>query len=317
MELSLGNKMLLDDYAYENASLPRDSFYFLSSSTFYALYLDIFAHNAMHVPNSFELHFALLESNKVQTNYKVHIEEKENIFSQQSNHSCAQELGITSTSRFQIMSSINTPRSFEESCSCHNQPVETKVCNETNNVFNSRHSIYNMPILMRNDSSHTSFHSIHSLQVDYEGYEPHMNFQEKETLSRIILTSLFLEFIYESNHIVNINILSQDYFHKIFVHDPHRIGYSSAYYFKQSYVINCTYYYYDRIAYWLEDSYREKFLENGKVTITLFVNEDQGDKYNVFPFHFELLQFLLLILDFVFFAGLKLLRWFHWKHDFT
>jgi hypothetical protein len=37
------------------------------------------------------------------------------------------------------------------------------------------------------------------------------------------------------------------------------------------------------------------------------VNEDQEDKYNVFPFHFEVLQFLLLILDFVFFAGLKLL----------
>jgi hypothetical protein len=82
MELSLGNKMLLDDYAYENVSLPRDSFYFLSSSTFYTLYPDIFDHNAMHVPNSFELHFTLLESNKVQTNYKVHIEEKENIFSQ-------------------------------------------------------------------------------------------------------------------------------------------------------------------------------------------------------------------------------------------
>ena len=144
-----------------------------------------------------------------------------------------------------------------------------------------------------------------------------MNSQEEETLSRIILTSPFLEFISESNHIVNINILSQDSFHKIFVHDPHWIGYSSAYSFKQSYVINCAYYYYDRIAYWLEDSYREKFLENGKVTITLFVNEDQEDKYNVFPFHFEVLQFLLLILDFVFFAGLKLLRWFHWKYDFT
>ena len=87
------------------------------------------------------------------------------------------------------------------------------------------------------------------------------------------------------------------------------------YYFNVN--INCTYYYYDRIAYWLEDSYREKFLENGKVTITLFVNEDQGDKYNVFPFHFELLQFLLLILDFVFFAGLKLHEWLHWKYYFT
>jgi hypothetical protein len=60
-----------------------------------------------------------------------------------------------------------------------------------------------------------------------------------------------------------------------------------------------------------------KSFENGKVILTLFVNEDQEDKYNVFPFHFEVLQFLLLIFDFVFFAGLKLLRWFHWKYDFT
>jgi len=76
MELSSRNKMLLRDSACENVSLPRDSFYFLNSSTHYALYHDLFDQNAMHVPNSFKLHFALQESNKVHTNYNVHIEEK-------------------------------------------------------------------------------------------------------------------------------------------------------------------------------------------------------------------------------------------------
>jgi hypothetical protein len=76
MELSSRNKMLLRDSACENVSLPRDSFYFLNSSTHYALYPDLFHHNAMHGPNYFKLHFALKESNKVQTYYNVHIEEK-------------------------------------------------------------------------------------------------------------------------------------------------------------------------------------------------------------------------------------------------
>jgi hypothetical protein len=51
-------------------------------------------------------------------------------------------------------------------------------------------------------------------------------------------------------------------------------------YFEQSYVGNCTYY--DRIAYWMECSYFEKFPENGKVVFTLFVNKYQGGKLNTF-----------------------------------
>jgi hypothetical protein len=46
-----------------------------------------------------------------------------------------------------------------------------------------------------------------------------------------------------------------------------------------------------RIAYWIEDPYFEKFLENGKVILTLFLNEDPEGKYNVFPFYFEVLKF--------------------------
>ena len=48
--------------------------------------------------------------------------------------------------------------------------------------------------------------------------------------------------------------------------------------FEQSYVGNCTYY--DMIENWMECSYLEKFLENGKVVFTLFVNKYQGGKLN-------------------------------------
>jgi hypothetical protein len=61
------------------------------------------------------------------------------------------------------MSSIDPSIYFEESFSCHNQPLETKVCHKTNNVFNFHHSIDNMPILTRNAISHTTIHSIQSL----------------------------------------------------------------------------------------------------------------------------------------------------------
>jgi len=185
------------------------------------------------------------------------------------------------------MSSIDPSRYFEESCSRHNQPLETKVCNDTNNIFNFCHSIDNMPILMRNESSHTSIHSIHSLHVDYEGYEIQMNFQGNEIQSSIMLPSPFLELISESNHIINIKILSLYSFHKIFAHNPHQIGYSSKNSFKQSCVGNCTYQHW--IGDWLEQSYRKKFPENGKIILILFVNKDQEGKYNVFLLYFEVL----------------------------
>jgi hypothetical protein len=76
MKLSSGNKMFFDDSTCENVSSPRDSFYLLNSSTYCCLYPGIFDHNVMHVPNYFELHFALLVSNKVQTNNDAHLEGK-------------------------------------------------------------------------------------------------------------------------------------------------------------------------------------------------------------------------------------------------
>jgi hypothetical protein len=75
--------------------------------------------------------------------------------------------------------------------------------------------------------------------------------------------------------------------------------------------------YNDKIAEWLEDSYRKNVQGNGKVMLALFLNDDDKGKYDVFLSYFDILPFLLLIFDFVFIAGLELLRWLHWKHDFT
>jgi len=75
--------------------------------------------------------------------------------------------------------------------------------------------------------------------------------------------------------------------------------------------------YHDKIAQWLEDSYIEKFQGNGKIMLALFLNNDDKGKYNIFLSFFDVLPSLLVIFDFVPIAGLELLRWLHWKHDFT
>jgi hypothetical protein len=75
--------------------------------------------------------------------------------------------------------------------------------------------------------------------------------------------------------------------------------------------------YHDKIAQWLEDSYIKKFQGNGKIMLTLFLNDDYEGKYDIFMSFFDILPFFLVIFDFVSIAGLELLRWLHWKHDFT
>jgi hypothetical protein len=75
--------------------------------------------------------------------------------------------------------------------------------------------------------------------------------------------------------------------------------------------------YNDRNKEWLEDSYIKNVQGNGKVMLSLFLNDYDKGKYDVFLSYFNILPFLLLIFDFVFIAGLELLRWLHWKHDFT
>jgi hypothetical protein len=69
--------------------------------------------------------------------------------------------------------------------------------------------------------------------------------------------------------------------------------------------------YNDKIAEWLEDSYRKNVQGNGKVMLALFLNDDYKGKYDVFLFNFDTLPFLLLVFNFVFIAGLELLRWLH------
>jgi hypothetical protein len=51
--------------------------------------------------------------------------------------------------------------------------------------------------------------------------------------------------------------------------------------------------------------------------LALFLNDDDKGKYDIFLLFFNILPFLLVIFDLVSIAGLELLRWLHWKHDFT
>jgi predicted AlkP superfamily phosphohydrolase/phosphomutase len=65
--------------------------------------------------------------------------------------------------------------------------------------------------------------------------------------------------------------------------------------------------YNDKIAEWLEDSYKKNVQGNGKVILDLFLNDDYKGKYDVFLSYFDTLPFLLLIFNFVFISRLELL----------
>jgi len=97
---------------------------------------------------------------------------------------------------------------------------------------------------------------------------------------------------------------------------PHNFGKFS----ESSYILPCFCdLYHDIITYWMEGSYIKKFRQNGKDILTLFLSEEHKGKgkYDVFIFISKTLQSILLIGNFFVFAGLELLRWLHWKHDFT
>jgi hypothetical protein len=51
--------------------------------------------------------------------------------------------------------------------------------------------------------------------------------------------------------------------------------------------------------------------------LTLFLDDDYEGKCDMFLSFFDILPFLLVMLDLVSIEGLELLRWLHWKHDFT
>jgi hypothetical protein len=65
--------------------------------------------------------------------------------------------------------------------------------------------------------------------------------------------------------------------------------------------------YNDKIAEWMEDSYKKNVQGNGKVMLALFLNDDDKGKYDIFLSFFDILPFLLVIFDFVSIAGLELL----------
>jgi hypothetical protein len=96
-----------------------------------------------------------------------------------------------------------------------------------------------------------------------------------------------------------------------FPHNPDK-------FFKTTYTHPCHYDpYHDKIAQWLEDSYNKNIRGNGKIMLTLFLDVDYEGKCDMFLSFVDILLFLLIMLDLVFIAGLKLLRWLHWKHDYT
>ena len=95
---------------------------------------------------------------------------------------------------------------------------------------------------------------------------------------------------------------------------PHNLGE----FFITTYTLPCHYdFYHDSIAQWLEDSYNKNIRRNGKSMVTLFLDVDYEGKRDMFLSFVDILPFLLVTLDLVFIAGLELLRWLHWKHDFT
>jgi hypothetical protein len=75
--------------------------------------------------------------------------------------------------------------------------------------------------------------------------------------------------------------------------------------------------YHDKIAQWLEDSYNRNIRGNGKIMLILFLDVDYKGKRDMFLSFVDILPFFLIMLDLVFIAGLELLRWLHWKHDYT
>jgi hypothetical protein len=50
--------------------------------------------------------------------------------------------------------------------------------------------------------------------------------------------------------------------------------------------------------------------------VTLFLDDDYEGKCDMFLSFVDILPFLLVMIDLVSIAGLELLRWLHWKHDF-
>jgi hypothetical protein len=80
-------------------------------------------------------------------------------------------------------------------------------------------------------------------------------------------------------------------------------------FFKLTYTHPCHYDpYYNKIVEWLEDSYNKNIQGNGKIMLTLLLNDDYEGKCDIFLSFFDILPFLLVMFDFVSIAGLELLN---------
>jgi hypothetical protein len=176
------------------------------------------------------------------------------------------------------------------------------------------------------------FHQIHSLHPNF--YDMILEWLEDSYLKNLhnkdkVVLALFLpKYLGSKHHMIFLDPLCEEidehlencqedgaFRHWLMVMSgPHNVDKFS----KLTYTLTCHYdSYHDHIAEWLEDSYIKKFQKNGKVMLILFLNEYIGGKHDIFLFHLQILHSFILIFNFLCHAGLKMLRWLHWKHDFT
>jgi hypothetical protein len=80
-------------------------------------------------------------------------------------------------------------------------------------------------------------------------------------------------------------------------------------FFKPTYTRPCHYDpYHNEIVQWLENSYNKNIQGNGKIMLTLFLDDDFESKCDMFLPFVDILPFLLVMLDLVSITGLDLLR---------
>jgi hypothetical protein len=177
-----------------------------------------------------------------------------------------------------------------------------------------------------------SFHQSHSFHPNF--YDRILDWLEDSYTKNIhnkdkVVLALFLpEYLGSKHHMIFLDSLCEEidehlencqedgaFRHWLMVMlGPHNVDKFS----KLTYTLTCHYdSYHNHIAEWLEDSYIKKFQKDGKVMLILFLNEYIGGKHDIFLFHLQILHSFILIFNFLCHAGLKMLRWLHWKHDFT
>jgi hypothetical protein len=280
--------------------ISRDAFRLLNSSTYYSLYPDIFYPNVvqLHVPYFLGENSTLY--NQVQRDYRIEDKEENNSTHEYIN-SYSPQLSMGKSrndlKESQIASSIDSSQFVikEESIFFHDQLFEVEKYNQPNIITNDD---YSKMVVVPFSSPQIVNPEISKLNEKFQENET-LTFQSRNLISSCHLDPTFL----------------QDSFFDSLILYYHQEYFSYVNSFEQSHVNNCMYY--DRVADWLEDSYKKNVQGNGKVMLSLFLNDGDKGKYDIFLLFFDILPFLLVIFDLVFITGLELFRWLHWKHDFT